>query len=160
MVGARSNRDGPTAPPVCIDGVAAVAGCGALTALADRVAVAVAPGRVPAWSVTLDGEPLLHLSENHVAVNDLRASHAYRWGFALVRDAWVAPPRLLTEGGAVHLMAGQRPVVTLRWHPDRPAHVGVEVFDHDHRSLDVEVRYRQLPPLGPRTVEAAAGLGR
>ena len=127
--------------------------------LLDRLQVEAVSAKPPAWSVTLDGEPLLYLSENHVAVNDLRASQKYRWGFALLRNPWTEPPRLQANGDAVHLFAGDERVGIMRWSAERPAHAEVKVFDLDHRLLDLEVRYRQHPsPELGATPAAALGL--
>lgn len=135
-------------------------GAVAMSELIDRLEIAETPGRAPAWTITLDGAPLLHLSENHVAVNDLRASHMYRWGIALLREPWSAPPELASDDRGVRVLAGRRPVVALHWDRERPALVGVEVFDFDRRLLDIEVRYRELPTPGTVGIGVAAALGR
>ena len=129
-----------------------------MTPLLERLKVSDVAAKPRAWSVTLDGEPLLYLSENHVAVNDLRSSQQYRWGFALRRNPWTERPRLHATDDAVHLFAGEERVGILRWSAERPGHAEVKVFDLDHRLLDLEVRYRQLPSpeVGPI---APAGLG-
>ena len=131
-----------------------------MTDLLDRLQVSDASGKSPAWTVTLDGAPLFHLTENHVAVNDLRSSQMYRWGFALLRNPWKEAPRLQGSGDEAHLFAGEQRVAIMRWSAERPAHVEVKVFDLDHRLLDLEVRYRQLPGRELRVPEPAIGLGR
>lgn len=129
--------------------------------LLERLSVAEVGGRTPGWQVSLDGAPLLHLSEGHVAVNDLRATHQFRWGFALLRRRWESTPSMLARDDSVEVHAGDgRPVVKLRWDADRPAHVAVEVVDFDARLLDIEVRYRQLPSRVVVGVEPAAAIGR
>ena len=132
-----------------------------MSALLERLTVDAIDGRTPGWQVALDGAPLLHLSEGHVAVNDLRAAHQFHWGLALLRRRWDAAPHLRDAGDAVEVHAGDgRPIVTLRWHQERPAHVEVEVVDYESRLLDLEVRYRQLPSQTLPGVEPAAALGR
>jgi hypothetical protein len=131
-----------------------------VTSLLDRFEVVTAAAASPTWVVKLDDTPLLHLSDNHVGVNDLRTANRFHWGFALLRNPWTEPPRLQEADGAVHLFAGQRRVAIMQWHEERPAHVEVKVFDLDHRLLDLEVRYRQLPASGVLHTQPAPSLGR
>jgi hypothetical protein len=132
-----------------------------MSQLIDRVSIAPTTGQVPGWAVALDDAPLLHLSEQHVAVNDLRASRQFHWGIALLRRSWTEAPGLRAADDAVQVLAADgAPVVTLRWHPDRPAHVGVEVDDFGARMLDLEVRYRQLPSRELPGIASSAHLGR
>lgn len=130
-----------------------------MSPLLERFAVEAVDGRTTAWVVRLDGVRLLHLTENHLAVNDLRASNQFNRGFALLRNPWIDAPRLEEHDGAVHLFGGDTRVGIMRWHPERPAHVEVVVFDLKDRLLDLEVRYRQLPAPGVVHEPAAPGLG-
>jgi hypothetical protein len=126
-----------------------------MSGLLERLEVSALDGMRPAWLVRLDGAPLLHLTENHVAVNDLRATHQFRWGFALLRSPWTGPPELRARDDVVDLFGGDERVGILRWNHARPAHVDVTLFDLDHRLLDAEVRYRQLPATGVLQVPSA-----
>ena len=123
-----------------------------MSGMLERLEVHEVGEKPPAWLVRLDGAPLLHLTDNHIAINDLRATHQFRWGFALLRNPWTVAPRLAERDRVVDLYGGDERVGILRWDPARPAHIEVTVFDLENQLLHTEVRYRQLPGAGVEPV--------
>jgi len=127
-----------------------------MSGLLERFEVCEVGSATPAWLVRFDDAPLLHLTENHLAINDLRASHQFRWGFALLRSPWSAPPRLVERDDVVDLFGGDERVGILRWDAAHPAHVEVTVFDLGNQLLHTDVRYRQLAGTGVEGVPQIA----